>query len=67
MQRCTTGLRTVVHDSTTHLGNSSNSARIALGMLDAKEPPMATEILIVALTLGLFGLCALFVRACDRI
>lgn len=36
-------------------------------MLDAKEPPMATEILIVALTLGLFGLCALFVRACDRI
>lgn len=29
--------------------------------------PMGTELLIVGVTVVLFGLCALFVRVCDRI
>jgi hypothetical protein len=28
---------------------------------------MATELLIVGVTVAFFGLCALFVRVCDRI
>jgi hypothetical protein len=37
-------------------------------MVDATvRPNMATEVFIVATTITLFGLCALFVRICDRI
>ena len=75
MQPCTIALhdRAQPHDPG-HFTRSL-SARIVHGMVDAMPAAlehknwktMGTELLTVGISVVLFGLCALFVRICNRI
>jgi len=58
----------LVQPRTTHAGTARKRLKTARHG-GCREPcqAMTTEFVIVTLTVALFGMCALFVRVCDRI